>query len=90
MAFFAHCSSNLDRSDWQELPDHLSAVARLACPFAEKFGAGEWGRIAGLLHDIGKYSREFQEERLEKKDGRRVDHSTAGARIETRSCQTPL
>ncbi|MGE3149239.1 MAG: CRISPR-associated helicase Cas3' [Pseudorhodoplanes sp.] len=81
MAFFAHSSSNQDRSDWQSLAEHLEAVADHAAENAKKFGADEWGRMAGLLHDIGKYSREFQIERLEKKDGRRVDHSSAGARI---------
>jgi CRISPR-associated endonuclease Cas3-HD len=39
---------------------------------------GEWAYLAGLLHDVGKYSKEFQEKLEGKK--RRVDHSTAGAK----------
>jgi CRISPR-associated endonuclease/helicase Cas3 len=52
-------------------------VAELARERAAKFGAGEWGHVAGLLHDLGKYSGAFQA-RLEGLSGR-VDHSTAGA-----------
>lgn len=37
------------------------------------------GRVAGLLHDLGKYSSQFQA-RLQG-DGQRVDHSSAGAKI---------
>ena len=59
-------------------------MARL---FAEAFGARDWGCLAGLWHDIGKYSAEFQDmlraaedndAHIETKPGR-VDHSTAGA-----------
>ena len=52
-------------------------VADLARERAAQFGAGEWGAVAGLLHDLGKYSDAFQA-RLEGRSGR-VDHSTAGA-----------
>lgn len=58
---------------------HLEVVATLAEQFAAKFGAAEMGRAAGLLHDIGKYSVEFQ--RKLRGENLRVDHSTAGARI---------
>lgn len=44
----------------QTLKEHLDNTAFLAGEFAEKFGKGEWGYCAGLLHDIGKYSEEFQ------------------------------
>jgi CRISPR-associated endonuclease/helicase Cas3 len=75
--YFAHSTSRPDRADWQPLREHLHHVADLAHACAAKFGAGEWGYVAGLLHDLGKYSAEFQA-RLE---GRsiRIDHSTAGA-----------
>ena len=76
-AYFAHSTSRPDRADWQPLRDHLHQVADLARERAAKFGAGEWGFAAGLLHDLGKYSMEFQR-RLEGQHPR-LDHATAGA-----------
>lgn len=52
--FYAHSTDNPDKSDWQLLEDHLQGVAKLAEEFAEVFGAGEWGRLAGENHDLGK------------------------------------
>src|SRR5262249_17514747 len=46
---------------------------------AAKFGAAELGCLAGLLHDVGKFSKEFQRRLVG--DPARVDHSTAGALI---------
>lgn len=63
----------------QALRDHLTHVAALAEGFAGRFGAGEWGRVCGLLHDIGKASAKFQR-RVQGDASLRVDHSTAGAR----------
>ncbi|MEA3362484.1 MAG: CRISPR-associated helicase Cas3' [Thermodesulfobacteriota bacterium] len=79
MEFYAHSTDNPDKSDWQTLEDHLQGVADLAEEFAAVFGAGEWGRYAGLLHDAGKASEDFQR-RLEG-SSKRVDHSTFGARL---------
>ncbi len=56
---------------------HLKDTARLAAAFAAKFGAEEQGYLAGLAHDIGKYSTAFQ--RRLRGDPSHVDHSTAGA-----------
>lgn len=75
-AYFAHSGNQPDKSDWQELAEHLENVAALAAENAARFGAAEWGRAAGLLHDLGKYSAGFQR-RLE--GGARLDHATAGA-----------
>jgi len=77
VAYFAHTDGTLDKQNWHKLSDHLVGVAALAEKFARKFGAGDLGRIAGLLHDIGKYSQEFQT-RLGGK-AIWVDHSTLGA-----------
>lgn len=59
------------------LKDHLEGVADRSMRFAQVFGAGYLGYLAGILHDIGKYSFEFQQ-RI-RGDTIRVDHSTAGA-----------
>ncbi|OPY76928.1 MAG: helicase Cas3 [Syntrophorhabdus sp. PtaU1.Bin153] len=44
----------------QELYEHLEGVAELAKIYAEKIGMGNYGELMGLLHDLGKYSAEFQ------------------------------
>jgi CRISPR-associated endonuclease/helicase Cas3 len=71
----------------QPLLAHLVAVAERAREFAEPFGGGEWAYLAGLWHDLGKYSLEFQaylEESAcnEYHDAElrgTVDHASAGA-----------
>jgi CRISPR-associated endonuclease/helicase Cas3/CRISPR-associated endonuclease Cas3-HD len=75
---YAHSTDNPDKSDWQRLVDHLKNVADYASEFGSDFNASEFAFAGGLLHDIGKYSDEFQR-RLEGAKIR-VDHSTAGAR----------
>lgn len=74
--FFAHSTGQSDKSDWQPLRDHLIAVAELAAGRGAKFRAGKAARLAGLLHDLGKYTEGFQR-RLS--GGERVDHASAGA-----------
>ncbi len=44
---------------WHGLADHLQDVSRLAAGFAANFGP-EWGRLAGLWHDLGKFRAGFQ------------------------------
>jgi CRISPR-associated endonuclease/helicase Cas3 len=72
-----------------DLQEHLRAVAELAGKFASTFGHSDWGRLAGLWHDLGKYSSAFQsyiargsgfdpEAHIEGGTGR-VNHSSAGA-----------
>jgi len=70
----------------QSLQEHLEGTAELAEKFCRPFGWSDWARVAALWHDVGKYSRDFQE-RIRRASGyqadgrlpRRVDHSTAGA-----------
>jgi CRISPR-associated endonuclease/helicase Cas3 len=45
---------------WQSLHEHANNVAELAAGFAAPFGAAELARWCGWLHDVGKYSDEFQ------------------------------
>lgn len=75
--YYAHSTKNPDKSDWQLLRDHLTNVATISGEFAYDFNAGELAYTSGLLHDLGKYSLEFQR-RLED-PCIRADHSTAGA-----------
>lgn len=77
--FYAHSTNLPDKSSWQPLSDHLQEVARISEEFATIFGAGDWGRFAGLLHDAGKATEAFQL-RLEG-NTQRVDHSTFGAQL---------
>ncbi len=77
--YYAHSTDSADKSEWQSLGVHLQNVASLASGFAAVFGAGDWGRFAGLLHDAGKATAAFQR-RLEG-SAERVDHSTFGARL---------
>lgn len=79
MTWYAHTGRNEDKSDWQGLSDHLTAVAERAALMAKSFGLEGAAFIAGLFHDLGKYNPAFQL-RLEGRDIR-VDHSTAGAQI---------
>lgn len=76
--------------DKHYLDEHSLGVARLAAEFAECFDSTDWTRLAGLWHDFGKFSLEFQKYLKEASgydrenaniEGKpsRVDHSTAGA-----------
>ena len=64
----------------QTVKEHLYGTAELAGSFAEKFGKKEWGYCCGILHDLGKYSKEFQR-KIQNDTSERVDHSTAGAKV---------
>ncbi len=58
--YFAHSLKELPVNQWHKLEDHLENVAKIASEFASDFNAQNWGYLAGLWHDIGKYSNEFQ------------------------------
>lgn len=77
--FAAHSIEGRPEEEWQPLAEHLRAVAGLAAARGAKFGAGEASSLAGLLHDLGKYSAAFQ--RRIRGSGERVDHATAGAQM---------
>ncbi|MBU0751746.1 MAG: CRISPR-associated helicase Cas3' [Gammaproteobacteria bacterium] len=69
------------------LEDHLREVGRRAGESAGKLQAGDWGRLSGLWHDLGKYSPAFQS-MIQRESGYDPEahiesgtrnHSTAGA-----------
>lgn len=76
MEYIAHKDG--DRK--QKLIDHLKGTAELAGKFADSFGKYEWGYCCGMLHDIGKYSSEFQNKIINDTNDR-VDHATAGLQL---------
>ena len=78
MKYYAHIRQMEDGCVlYQTVQEHLEGTAALAERFAAAFGAASQGRIAGLTHDKGKYTDGFQNRLLHQ--GKRVDHSTAGA-----------
>ncbi len=91
--YVAHTRQGEPQSSWEPLEDHLQLVADGndsgllgSALFAEAFGAADWGRVAGLWHDAGKYSKAFQaylNESAMSEHSKRgtVDHSTAGAQL---------
>jgi CRISPR-associated endonuclease/helicase Cas3 len=92
MEYWAHIRES--DKEKQTLESHLKGVAELAGKFAEKIGLKEYGELIGLLHDVGKYSDEFQNY-LKSAQGLidpdeddyvnalglkgKIDHSTSGA-----------
>src|SRR5690348_6885341 len=89
-AHLAHVKQDAD-GVWREhlLEEHLKKVSQLAGEFAQPFGSREWAMLAGLWHDLGKYSVSFQryiksasgydrqDAHIEGSPGR-VNHSSAG------------
>jgi CRISPR-associated endonuclease/helicase Cas3 len=73
---YAHSANS--RGEKHCLEHHLQEVAHLAETFANKFQAGPWGYMAGLLHDVGKLNPAFQDY-LSRKISKGPDHSSAGA-----------
>ena len=61
------------------MQSHVLRVGEMAGKFAEIFGAREIASCTGQLHDLGKYTPEF-DERLH--DGAQpIDHAAASAKI---------
>ena len=75
MEYYAHISDDGLRR--QTVTEHLEGTAALCREFAAAFGAGEYGELAGLAHDLGKCTEGFQNRLLH--GGPIVDHATAGA-----------
>lgn len=75
--FIAH--TRIEDNVHQPLKEHLYGTAEQAKVFGKAFNNGEYAYLCGLLHDLGKYSSEFQKRILH--GGPKCDHSSAGARL---------
>ena len=80
---------------WHGLKEHLNEVAEKAKEYAKKFGAEKFGYYAGLWHDLGKYSPEFQKYlencHIASKTGKsapksKTPHAIQGARLAWEKC----
>lgn len=73
--FYAHSQNQHDK--WHALKNHLTDVAKLAGENTADWQGQEEAKLAGLLHDLGKYGDKFQD-RLNGK-GSGLDHWSQGA-----------
>jgi hypothetical protein len=81
--FYAHTAEDgqgrrLPSEHWQLLRDHLRQVAELAKGFARPLGLEAEAELAGLLHDLGKYAKRFQD-RLHNNSIHGINHWAAGS-----------
>ena len=77
--YYAHSGASEDREHWHRLSEHLEGTGARAAGFLDAVGGAEFARVAGLLHDLGKYTQGFQDRLSGSR--KRVNHSTAGAKI---------
>ncbi|OIR18602.1 ribonuclease Y [mine drainage metagenome] len=84
--FYAHSAENeqhhrlpAQSGKWQLLRSHLEEVAKIAAEFAAPFGAADEARLAGLLHDLGKYQPGFQQ--YLQRGSPRTPHAIHGAAV---------
>lgn len=86
MSYIAHIRESDNQI--QTVEEHLLDVKELAESYGEKIGVKHLAGLAGVLHDLGKYSNEFRNYIIEAinnpdappKRGS-VDHSTAGGKL---------
>ncbi len=79
MTYYAHSGNGKNGDErFETVGEHLQAVASTAASFADAFGCADQARIMGLLHDLGKYSAQFNR-RLTIPGERSRDHWTLGA-----------
>jgi CRISPR-associated endonuclease/helicase Cas3 len=85
--YFAHSGNGKNRNEvWETVRDHLLNVSERAASFASAFGAAEQANLTGLLHDLGKYSDQFQR-RLTDRHERSRDHWSLGALVAARKLE---
>lgn len=88
MTAFAHSRANAGEESWELLEEHLQKVADLARDFAAEFDSSDWGRLAGMWHDVGKFRPEFQ--RRIRGSGEQAPHASVGAALADSQNLRPL
>jgi len=83
MQFIAHIRSR--DHFYQSVEEHLENVAYLGRRYGEPIGFGAHAELAGLLHDMGKFTIHFSEYIentviYKEVSHKKIDHSTAGAK----------
>ncbi|MGQ9576962.1 MAG: CRISPR-associated endonuclease Cas3'' [Thermoguttaceae bacterium] len=60
---YAHSIEGRPRSEWETMAEHEARTARLCRQFLRRINPAlePWGELLGRWHDLGKYSRAFQE-----------------------------
>lgn len=61
IVFYAHSLEGRPPEEWQRLEVHLAQVAEMASGYASVFDSADWAKVVGVLHDLGKANRAFQE-----------------------------
>ena len=95
ITYWAHSSETggSGTNGWQPLAEHLEAVAEIACQLAALARPDDLrlqvdARLAGLLHDFGKYSDKFQ--RRLTAQGPKCQHAIHGAVLAAGEMTAPL
>lgn len=82
MTFYSHYCQNASGERKQTVTEHCRNTAAYARHALESVAMGEAGYLAGLVHDLGKMKREFQEYLLYGTGSRgSVNHTFAGCRL---------
>ncbi len=86
--FYAHSLPGAVPERWQPLEEHLKNVAKMASEFAMPFKGEKWAYLAGLWHDLGEYSTDFQAKLLNENGIKtavrptgKIIHSDAGGHL---------
>jgi len=85
--FYAHRAPDRPPHD---LVEHLRRTALLARTFGNAFEAGDLAYLAGLWHDLGKFTGAFQDYLREADRRQGPEHSHAGALLATKVLKDPL